>query len=149
LLVHSEDEDWYNKAKRTFECTKSMMSIHWYTMLKVYGEGIFDEYVTTLFDLGEKFAHAIQEESNFELAITPNSNIICFRYVDATYNLKTLNEINANIRQQLLEDGEFYIVQTKLRGVHYLRCTIMNPFTTVDHFKILLQRIKEKLTSFL
>ncbi len=145
LLVQSDDEDWYNKAKRTFECTKTMMSIHWYTMLKTYGEAIFDEYVTQLYDMGKAFGKLVQKEPNFELAIEPNSNIICFRYVDDTLNLNTLNELNTQVRQQLLKDGEFYIVQTKLRGVHYLRCTVMNPFTTEEHFRILLKRVKEKL----
>ena len=145
LLVQSDHEDWYNKAKRTFECTKTMMSLHWYTMLKTYGEGIFDAYVTQLYDMGKKFGSLVQQHPNFELAIAPNSNIICFRYVDNNLNLNTLNEINSKIRQQLLEEGEFYIVHTKLKGIHYLRCTVMNPFTTEEHFKILLEKVMEKL----
>jgi len=48
-----------------------------------------------------------------------------------------------------LEDGEFYIVQTKLRDVHYLRCTIMNPFTTEEHFKTLIKRIHVKLEAII
>ncbi|QCX00400.1 aminotransferase class I/II-fold pyridoxal phosphate-dependent enzyme [Aggregatimonas sangjinii] len=142
LLVQSEDEDWYNKAKRTFECTKTMMSIHWYTMLKIYGDGIFEEYVTRLFDMGKVFGRLIEKESNFELAIPPVSNIVCFRYVDAALNPKALNALNARLRQQLLEDGEFYIVQTTLRNIQYLRCTIMNPFTEERHFKTLVEKIK-------
>ena len=83
LLERSDGEDWYNLAKRTFECTKNMMSIHWYTMLKTYGEGVFDEYVTTLYDLGHQFEEIIKNDPKFELAVKPMSNIVCFRYVDA------------------------------------------------------------------
>lgn len=147
LLVQSEDEDWYNKAKRTFECTKTMMSIHWYTMLKVYGEEIFEEYVTRLFDMGKVLGKLIENESDFELAVPPVSNIVCFRYVDAALNRQALNALNAKLRQQLLENGEFYIVQTTLRGIQYLRCTIMNPFTEERHFRTLIEKVKQIATT--
>ncbi|EAR01644.1 pyridoxal phosphate-dependent decarboxylase family protein [Maribacter sp. HTCC2170] len=142
LLQQSEDEDWYNYAKRTFECTKTMMSIQWFTLLKTYGEGIFNEYVTTLYDLGHQFGELILANPQFELAIKPMSNIVCFRYIDDILNNIELNELNATIRQQLLEEGEYYIVQTKVNGVHYLRTTIMNPFTTSEHLEQLLEIIK-------
>ncbi len=143
LLQQSEDEDWYNYAKRTFECTKTMMSIQWYTLLKTYGEGIFDEYVTTLYDLGNQFGKMIFANPSFELALKPMSNIVCFRYVgDSTHN-SDLNVLNAAIREQLLEDGEFYIVQTKVNGIHYLRTTIMNPFTKEELLNQLLKKIEE------
>ncbi|MDB4292187.1 aminotransferase class V-fold PLP-dependent enzyme [Maribacter sp.] len=141
LLVKSDDEDWYNKAKRTFECTKTMMSIHWYTMLKIYGEGIFEEYVTLLYDMGRAFANMILDAPDFELGVEPHSNIVCFRYIDPSLDNEGLNQLNAEIRQHLLEDGEFYIVQTKLRTKHFLRCTVMNPFTSEKHFKALLKKI--------
>ena len=143
LLNQSEDEDWYNLAKRTFECTKTMMSIQWYTLLKTFGEGIFDEYLTTLYDLGQQFYKMIEIDSQFELAVKPMSNIVCFRYVDDSLNTLELNQLNKQIRQQILEEGEFYIVQTKLRDIHYLRTTIMNPFTTKEHLKQLLGKVKE------
>jgi L-2,4-diaminobutyrate decarboxylase len=149
LLVQSEDEDWYNLAKRTFECTKTMMSIQWYTLLKLYGEELFDQYVTTLFDLGYQFAELIKADPHFELAVTPMSNIVCFRYVDNSLDVPGLNKINQSIRRQIIEEGEFYIVQTTLRDIHYLRTTIMNPFTTIQHLSQLLKRISEKANHLL
>ena len=143
LLNQSEDEDWYNLAKRTFECTKTMMSIQWYTLLKTFGEDIFDEYLTTLYDLGQQFYEMIELDTYFELAVKPMSNIVCFRYFDHSLNNSELNQLNKQIRQQILEEGEFYIVQTKLRGIHYLRTTIMNPFTTAGHLNALLQKVKK------
>ncbi|MCL5244881.1 aminotransferase class I/II-fold pyridoxal phosphate-dependent enzyme [Cellulophaga sp. 20_2_10] len=145
LLEESIEEDWYNIAKRTFECTKTMACIHWYTILKTYGEEIFDEYVTTLYDLGHQFAEMVTANPNFEIAVQPASNIVCFRYVDAHLSEKETNSLNEKIRQSILEKGEFYIVQTKLRGMHYLRVTIMNPFTTKAHLQQLLDRVLEEV----
>jgi len=143
LLTQSDHEDWYHSGKKTFECTKNMMSIHWYTLLKVYGEEIFNQYVTNLYDLGHRFGKIIEEDPDFELAVTPVSNIVCFRYTTNEGSDEQLNILNKTIRQHLLEDGEFYIVQTILRGIHYLRTTIMNPFTTEEHLKKLLQKVKD------
>ena len=70
------------------------------------------------------------------------TNIVCFRYMDRALDTATLNHINRQIRQKLLEDGEFYIVQTKLRNKQFLRVTIMNPFTTEKHLVKLLEKIK-------
>ena len=142
LLGESENEDWYNLAKRTFECTKTMMAIQWYALLKTYGEVVFEDNVTTLYDLGHYFGKQIENDPQFEFAVQPMSNIVCFRYISRAISKSELNIINEKIRQQLLEEGEYYIVQTKLRGVHYLRTTIMNPFTTKKALKDLLDKIK-------
>lgn len=147
LLEQSAEEDWYNLAKRTFECTKTMMSLHWFTLLKTYGEDIFDDYVTSLYDLGHQFAEIIKKDKGFELAVQPMSNIVCFRYVNKALDNHILNRINEKVRQALLEDGEFYIVQTKLRGIHYLRTTLTNPFTTRNHLEALLNKIKTTVDS--
>ena len=144
LLEQSEDEDWYNLAKRTFECTKSMMSLQWFLMWKTYGEEVFEENVTTLYDLGALFARMIREADKLELAVMPQSNIVCFRYVPHGMPLEVQNDINRKIRQQLLEEGTFYIVQTKIQGVQYLRCTLMNPFTTEAELRELLTQIRSK-----
>lgn len=147
LLEQSEDEDWYNVAKRTFECTKNMMSIHWYIVLKTYGKQLFDEYVTTVYDKGKEFNDLLVDNNLFESALPPMSNIICFRYKETGWSDEKTNQINLKIRERILEIGEFYIVQTKLKGKVYLRITIMNPFTDTNHFKALLNHITTIVTS--
>ena len=140
LLNDTAEDQWYQSGKKTFECTKTMMSLHWYVLLKFYGEEVFDEFVTRQYDLAQEFAQLLKNHPNFELAIWPQSNILCFRIVDESKSDLELNEINMTVRQQLLEDGEYYLVQTKLRGIHYLRTTLMNPFTTINHLELLMAK---------
>ncbi|UII77996.1 aminotransferase class I/II-fold pyridoxal phosphate-dependent enzyme [Flagellimonas sp. HMM57] len=142
LLNDTEEDEWYNSGRRTFECTKNMMCMHWFILLKMYGEQAFDTYVTRQYDLAQEFSEMILKETNFEIATNPMSNILCFRYVDDKLSPEELNHLNQSIRKELLEDGEFYLVQTKLNGIHYLRTTLMNPFTTLDHLNLLLKKIK-------
>lgn len=136
-----QSPEWYHSGKRTFECTKFMMSIKVYSILKTYGESIFEENVERLYDLGKTFADMIRQKPDFELAIEPVTNIVNFRYINAP--AETLNELNSNIRQALLASGKFYIVQTMLQGKRYLRTTIMNPLTTKQDLAALLAEIEQ------
>lgn len=138
-LWASDADDWFNSGKRTFECTKLMMSVKIYTLLKAYGEAIFAENVDTLHELARQFALRIRQHPNLELAVEPQSNIVCFRYINAPGT--DLNQLNTAIRQQLLHDGRFYIVQTTLHGEVYLRVSLMNPLTTLADLDALLSLI--------
>lgn len=141
LWEQNEDPEWFNMAKRTFECTKSMMSLRFFAIWNAYGGQFFDDFVTTLYDAGRQFAKLLTEAPDFEMLLPPESNIVCFRYVK---NLQTsqYDVVNKKIRQTLLEDGEFYIVATQLQKGYYLRTTFMNPFTTQEHMEELLKKIR-------
>ena len=128
-------------AKRTFECTKSMMSLRFFAIWNAYGNQFFDDFVTTLYDAARQFSKMIQEAPDFDLFLEPESNIVCFRYVKEAAVLE-YDAINKKIRQALLEDGEFYIVATQLKPGYYLRTTFMNPFTEEKQMTQLLEKIR-------
>lgn len=136
-----EGEQWYNYAKRTFECTKEMMSIKFYVLWKMYGEEVFSDFVDDLYDKGSAFAKMIEDRAGYELAVPPDSNIVCFRHVKPGLTKAQLNDWNSEIRTRLLQQGEFYIVQTMLGEEVWLRVTIMSVHTTVETFENLLDGI--------
>ena len=138
LWADSNAQDWFNSGKRAFECTKLMMSAKVYAVLRTYGEEIFAENVDTLYGLARQFAEQVRSRPGFELAVEPESNIVCFRYVGNEINADEIDALNTRIRRQLLEDGRFYIVQTTLRGQIWLRVSLMNPLTTDAHLNALL-----------
>ncbi len=142
LWANQHSKDWFNSGKRTFECTKLMMSVKIYAILKAHGEAIFGENVDYLYDLGRRFAEMVKSRTNFELAIEPESNIVCFRTSPQGSEIGLLNDLNSAIRNQLLTDGKFYIVQTTLHENVYLRVSLMNPLTTVDDLNALLDEIE-------
>jgi L-2,4-diaminobutyrate decarboxylase len=136
LWSNQTSQDWYNSGKRTFECTKLMMSIKVYAILKTYGEGILTDYVDYLYDLGKSFGDIIAKHPKFELGVEPACNIVCFKPKNAS------NEETQAIRQKLLESGKFYVVQTTLKETTYLRVSLMNPLTTVSDLEELLLEIE-------
>lgn len=141
LWADADAKDWFNSGKRAFECTKLMMSAKVYTLLRTYGEGIFTENVDTLYGLARRFADQIRSRPGFELAVEPESNIVCFRYVGNETEPSRIDALNTQIRQRLLEEGRFYVVQTTLRGRVYLRVSLMNPLTTEAQLEELLSKL--------
>lgn len=140
LLSNAAQKPWYDSAGRALECTKKMLGIKVYAMIKLYGDQLFSDYITSMYDLGRSFAERIKQEAGFELAVEPDGNIVCFRYRPEGFG-GDINQLTASIRKKLLDDASFYVVQTTVRNEVYLRVTLMNPFTTHDDLEALLQTI--------
>jgi L-2,4-diaminobutyrate decarboxylase len=140
LWANQHSQDWFNSGKRTFECTKLMMSVKIYAIIKAHGLDIFEENVDYLYDAGRAFAALVKSRPGFELALEPESNIVCFRFVISGDN--GLNELNAAIRKQLIEEGKFYIVETLIQEQLYLRVSLMNPLATEKDFTALLDEVE-------
>jgi len=139
-LWQANDEEWFNYGKRTMECTKLMMSARIFLMIKVHGVGVFGQYVDTVFNLARQMADYVLSCKDFELAVYPDSNIVCFRFVGGMQS--EADETNRRIRQQILEDGKFYIVQTVLHGRIWLRVSLMNAATTFKEIHAMMEEVR-------
>lgn len=142
LWADSEGHEWYNLAKRTFELTKTSMAFRVFLTLRTYGEQLFEDNLNQLYDLAKTFSDMLQTHPDFETAVpVPDSNIVCFRVVKGGYSELELDELNAQIREKIMKEGEFFIVQTRLRGRLFLRTTFVNPITTKKIVKDLIKKI--------
>jgi len=143
LFQKSQSNVWYNSAIRTIECTKSALGIIAYTAMKYYGNNYYKEYIDGRYDLAAEFAFIVKSDKELEIAVTPESNIICFRFAPAGIDDYTLNQINLKIRDRIIKEGSFYIVQAELSGKIWIRLTIINPMTTKEDLINLITRIKK------
>ena len=140
LLEEGPDAEWFNIARRSFECTKRMLGLRVYLLLSAYGPDLFREYIARVGWLGRELAGRIQRNPDLELLVEPDINIVCFRFRHLTLNPLACDATNEIIRSRLTEAGQPYIVQTRINGRVYLRCTLTNAFTTpTDLEKMLLQ----------
>ncbi|HEY4240248.1 MAG TPA: pyridoxal-dependent decarboxylase [Kofleriaceae bacterium] len=119
--------DWWDLGHRTLECTKRMMAIELWTALRVHGERWFGAVVDRQLELARAFAEHVRASDDFELALAPESNIVCYRHRPPGLSGDALDAHNRALRERVVSDGRFYIVGTKLRGAYWLRSTLMNP----------------------
>lgn len=142
-LFDQISQDPNNLAKRTYETTKYMMGIKVYYLFKKLGVKYIGDYIERQTDLTLQLFDLINDSPNFEVAHRPMSNILCFRYWIKDATDEKLNRINQTIRNTIIDSGKFYIVNTWLNDIYYLRVTIMNVLTTIKDVKSMIHEIEE------
>ena len=115
------------------------MSFELWAALRVHGEALFGDIVDRQAQLAQLLAAKVAAAPDFELALEPESNIVCYRHVVAD----DVDGHNRALRRRVVEDGRFYIVGTQLPGGYYLRSTLMNPLIEERDLDELLDYLRE------
>lgn len=126
LWSDAAQKDWWDTGKRTLECTKRMLSTRLMSLRSGPGYDIWGTLVDRLWEVASFFAAEVRHREGWELAMTPQANIVCFR--PKAFQKLTATEIQAH-RATYLRKGSGYVVSTSIHGERWLRCTFMNPLT--------------------
>jgi L-2,4-diaminobutyrate decarboxylase len=145
LFSDGDVAPWYDVGERTLECTKRMMSLGLYAAITLLGDAFFEEYVDRAFALARALAAKVDAAPDFELAVAPEANIVCFRH--RPHGLvpgPALDRHQSAVREAIVRSGAYYLVQTRLgaRGV-FLRVTLVNPRTTEADLGGLLDAVRQ------
>ena len=131
-------DTWWDLGQRTLECTKRAMAIELWTALRTHGEAWFGEVIDRQCALTRALADRVAAAPDFELALAPEANIVCYRHTGGA----DLDAHNRALRAKVVEDGRFYIVGTQLPRGYFLRSTIMNPLITERDLDALLNHLR-------
>jgi L-2,4-diaminobutyrate decarboxylase len=133
-------DSWWDLGQRTLECTKRMMAIELWCALRVHGEAWFGEVVDRQHALARTLADEVAAAPDFELALPPTSNIVCYRHRPP--GVVDLDAHNRRLRQRIVEDGRFYVVGAALPAGYFLRSTLMNPLSEPADLRALLEHLR-------
>ncbi len=139
-LFHDKDQPGIDLAHRTVECTKAALGLRLFLVLAAMGERGLADYVDRQTDLAAAVARRLRAAPGIEVAVEPQSNIICFR-------LDGADELQLAVRKRLLEDGRYYLSATEFRGRRWLRLALMNPVTDSTDIEGLLTEIRRHQTA--
>lgn len=134
-----------DSGMRTVECTKRATGFGLWGLWSLFGDEIFEQMVDRTIELARRFFEMLTETSDFEPLHEPECNIVAFRYLPVNMqnaSPEELDRFQRALRTCLIRSGEFYIVQTALNGRAALRITVMNPTTTEDDLRELMQAIR-------
>jgi L-2,4-diaminobutyrate decarboxylase len=144
-LFRSGDAGSENMGTRTLECTRPALALVAYLGFATVGADGFRTHVERLWELGGELAALVRESGDFELALEPECNIVCFRHHCPEGEDSDAHQ--ERIRGVVNASGDFYVVQTKLRGATWLRCALMNPATERSDLLAMLAALRSAAAS--
>ena len=117
------------------------MSLKIASVWRRHGVALFAENVRKTHANAMAFWRMLEQDPRFEVAVQPESNIVCFRL--STRDRKGIDgdELHRRVRSRVVSDGSFYLVQTVLGGQVWLRTALMNPFTSEGQLRGLMEAV--------
>ncbi len=137
-LFHDKEQPGFDFIHRTVECTKAGLGLRLFMVLAALGERGLADYIDRQFDLAVEAYTYISQLPDFECAVAPEANILCFRLVEGS------DDMQLKVRDKLTAQGDFYISTAEFNGKRYLRLSLMNPDTSLDDIKRLVSEIRQR-----
>lgn len=135
-IFHERDNPGFDFIGRTVECTKAALGLKAFMALAQEGEAGLTRFVERQTDLTHAAFALISGQPDFVCAVEPESNILCFRMTDGP-EMRALE-----LRKRLLARGFYYTTYTAYGGEDWLRLTLMNPQTTLEDIRGLLDEVR-------
>jgi L-2,4-diaminobutyrate decarboxylase len=88
----------------------------------------------------------LEAADDFQTLHEPECNIVAFRYLPAELReapAARIDAVQARLRRAVVESGRFFLTQTRMDGRCVLRTTLINPLTTTDDLRALLDCLRE------
>ena len=127
-----------DQGVRSFQCSRRADVLKLWVVLQRIGRRGVAALHDHLCDLALAVRDELAKRPEFVVLHEPESNILCFRYVgDGMADAESLDAINREIRERYNRSGAGWITATLLDGRRVLRVTMMNPRSTRDHVRTL------------
>ncbi len=125
--------DWHIPLGRRFRSLKL-----WF-VIRHYGVEGLRYHVRRHVELAQQFARWVAESDQFELAVPPPLNLVCFRH-------KGGEDLNRQILDRLNRNGTLYLTHTTLNGQYTLRLCVGQTHTEARHVHQAWELIRETAT---
>jgi len=127
--------DWHIPLGRRFRALKL-----WF-VLRHYGVEGIRHHVREHVTIAQEFARRVRDSPDFELAVEPPLNLVCFRH-------RRGEEFNRELLERLNATGKIYLTHTVLDGCFTLRLCIGQTHTATRHVEQAWKLIRETVGQF-
>lgn len=138
-----EAEGMVHLVNKSVQTTRRFDALKLWMSLKVVGLDTFAEMIDYTCHLAREVAAKIDKEEGFTvLNKEPELNAVVFRYSPKGESDQLVNLLNKQIQQELLKSGRAFLAKTRFDGQVYLKMTLLNPMTSLEHIEGILDEIR-------
>jgi L-2,4-diaminobutyrate decarboxylase len=151
LFHGGKSERILDQGIRSFQCSRRADILKLWFVIQRFGSNGIGQLYDHLCNTARILYEHIQEREDFESLHEPESNILCFRYLGpggrkaaSESDRARIDALNRELRSRYNKEGTGWITATVLEHRPVLRVTMMNPRTSADHVKALLDGLASR-----
>jgi L-2,4-diaminobutyrate decarboxylase len=131
-----------NQVDKSLQTTRRLDALKLWMTLRTVGADHLGDLFDRVVDLAGEAYRCLREDDDFEVAAAPTLSTVLFRYRPAGVTVATSDRLVPALRERLFAAGTAVVAGTTLGGRHWLKFTLLNPETTVEDLRRVLDLIR-------
>ena len=128
--------------KSITQVTRRFDALKLWCTLRIMGRDKLGKYTEDIIETAKKTGLLIDADKDFELLSHSDLGALVFRYHPKTNQNYDPSKMNEYIKKTMFFKGEVLVASTKVDGAFYLKFTMLNPLTTLNHTKNIIEIIR-------
>ncbi|MET8175876.1 pyridoxal phosphate-dependent decarboxylase family protein [Streptomyces clavifer] len=131
-----------NQVDKSLQTTRRFDALKLWMTLRTMGSDGIGELFDEVCDLAGDGWRLLDADPRYDVVVRPRLSTLVFRYVPARVTAPaTIDRVNLYARKALFASGEAVVAGTKVGGRQYLKFTLLNPETTAQDIRAVLDLI--------
>lgn len=135
-----------NQVDKSLQTTRRFDALKLWVTLRAMGAAQIGELFDAVIDLAAAASDLVDADPELELVARTQLSTVLFRVRPDGASPAVQDELVAGVRRVLFESGRALVAKTVIDGRPCLKLTLLNPDTTLDDVRVILDMVKDAAT---
>lgn len=141
------ENDEPNQVDKSLQTTRRFDALKLWVTLRAIGTERIGDLFDTVIDLAAEASDLVDADAELELIGRSQLSTVLFRVRPDGASPSTQDALVAGVRRVLFESGRALVAKTVISGRPCLKLTLLNPETTIDDVREILEMVKDAATT--
>jgi len=132
-----------NQVDKSLQTTRRLDALKLWMTLRTMGSDRIGEMFDAVVDRAHEAHRHLLDDPDFEALAPPTLSTLLFRFRPGGLSVADCDDLMPRLRQRLFHGGRAIVAGTKVGGHYWLKFTLLNPNTTIDDLRDVLDLIRE------